>query len=646
MITKMKFVNITGPKSDIDRVVSNYLSAYPIHLENALAELNTADRLTPYIQANPYKETATHLENMAKVVNKGDLDLTAKNTPTLDEANALIRQIETKSNKLNEERELLEKKKAHYEEIIRKVQPFKQAPFDLSEVMNFKYIKCRFGRIALTYFDKFSQYVYENLNTIFIECSRDEEYIWGVYFAPQASFVKVDAIFASMHFERSFLPDEYHGPPQDVYMRLTQAYQKVNHDIDEHNQQLTGIYEDSKQEINDAYVTIHRLYTNFDIRRQAACTKERSQVFYILCGWMEEKTAKAFRKAAADDEDVFIIIEDSHDSTTSKPPTKLINRGIFKPFQMFIQMYGLPAYNEVDPTKFIALTYAVMFGIMFGDVGQGACLAIGGYLLYKFKHMNIAGIISFCGLFSVFFGFMYGSIFGFENVLPALWLRPMESENMMTVLVLAVAFGVVLILIAMLIHLINAIKQKNLGDFLFGTNGLTGILFYLAVIYIVVTKLLPALGPTRFMGFLIILITVCLIGIAFNEPLKALASKQKFRLHDSKGLFIVQAFFELFEVVLSYVTNTISFIRVGAFALSHVGMMSVVMMLSHIENGVTPASIIIVILGNLLISGLEGLIVGIQVLRLEYYEMFSRFYGGSGREFKPYQPETGKQINH
>jgi len=650
MITKMKFINITGPKSDIDRVVSKYLSVYPIHLENALSELDKADRLTPYIETNPYKETTTRLESMAKVVNKGNLDLTANNSPTLTQANALIKQIEVKSDKLNEERELLEKKKAHYEEVIRKITPFKQAGFDLSEIMKFKYIKYRFGRIALTYYDKFSQYVYENLNTIFIECSRDRDYVWGVYFSPQVTFVKVDAIFASMHFERSFLPDEYHGPPEDVYAKLMQAYQKVNQDIEECNRQLTGIYDHSKQEINDAYVTIHQLYTNFDIRKQAACTKERSQVFYILCGWMAEKNANAFKNAAEKDEDVFVIIEDDHDGAGAMPPTQLINRGIFKPFQMFIQMYGLPAYNELDPTKFIALTYAFMFGIMFGDVGQGACLAVGGYLLYKFKRMNIAGIISFCGLFSVFFGFMFGSIFGFEDVISAIWLRPMESENMMTVLALAVAFGVILILIAMFIHLINAIKQKNIGAFLFGTNGLTGILFYVAVIYIVLTKLLPALGPTKFMSFLIILIALCLIGIAFHEPLMALVDKQKFQLHDSKVMFIVQAFFELFEIVLSYLTNTISFIRVGAFALSHVGMMSVVMMLSHIENGVNPTSIVIVILGNLLISGLEGLIVGIQVLRLEYYEMFSRFYSGSGREFKPYQPETNRSsaqhINH
>ena len=95
----------------------------------------------------------------------------------------------------------------------------------------------------------------------------------------------------------------------------------------------------------------------------------------------------------------------------------------------------------------------------------------------------------------------------------------------------------------------------------------------------------------------------------------------------------MEAFFELFEIVLSFVTNTVSFLRVGAFALNHAGMMSVVVMFMTTMN--TGASIGIAIFGNLLVIGLEGLIVGIQVLRLGFYEMFSRFYDGGGREFKP-----------
>ena len=103
-------------------------------------------------------------------------------------------------------------------------------------------------------------------------------------------------------------------------------------------------------------------------------------------------------------------------------------------------------------------------------------------------------------------------------------------------------------------------------------------------------------------------------------------------------MFLVQGFFELFETLLSYFSNTLSYVRIGAFAVSHAAIMEVVLMLSGAENG-TP-NLFGVILGNVIVCALEGLIVGIQVLRLEYYEMFSRFYKGSGREFKPFNKQS------
>ena len=102
-----------------------------------------------------------------------------------------------------------------------------------------------------------------------------------------------------------------------------------------------------------------------------------------------------------------------------------------------------------------------------------------------------------------------------------------------------------------------------------------------------------------------------------------------------KGMFLVTAFFELFDVLLSYFSNTLSFVRIGAFAVSHAAMMEVVLMLAGAESG--NLNWIVVVLGNLFVCGMEGLIVGIQVLRLEYYEMFSRFYKGTGRKFEPFR---------
>ena len=112
-------------------------------------------------------------------------------------------------------------------------------------------------------------------------------------------------------------------------------------------------------------------------------------------------------------------------------------------------------------------------------------------------------------------------------------------------------------------------------------------------------------------------------------------------LPEQKGMFFVQSFFELFEVLLSYLSNTLSFLRIGAFAVSHAAMMEVVLMLAGATNGGSP-NWIVVVLGNIFVCAMEGLIVGIQVLRLEYYEIFSRFYAGNGREFKPFMKAAHK----
>jgi V/A-type H+-transporting ATPase subunit I len=205
-----------------------------------------------------------------------------------------------------------------------------------------------------------------------------------------------------------------------------------------------------------------------------------------------------------------------------------------------------------------------------------------------------------------------------------------------TVLVLAVAFGMGLILVSMIINIFNGIKQKNIEKVFFDTNGIAGFIFYASIVASVV---LIMTGKTLPGGILLFtMFGIPLILIAFKEPLTALVEKKADAMPKEIGMFLVQTFFELFEIVLSYMTNTISFVRIGAFALSHAGMMEVVMMLSGAENGGT-TNWPVFIIGNLVVMCMEGLIVGIHVLRLEYYEMFSRFFSGSGREFLPYSKQ-------
>ena len=355
---------------------------------------------------------------------------------------------------------------------------------------------------------------------------------------------------------------------------------------------------------------------------------------------MAKKDAVRLGKELEADPELFVTLEENPDRRTSVPPTRLKNPALIRPFEMFVRMYGLPNYNEFDPTLFVALTYSIIFGAMFGDVGQGLCLALGGFLLYRFKKANLAAILSCCGIFSTLFGFLYGSVFGFEDVLPALWLRPTEAMTNLpfigrlnTVFVVTIAIGMGLILLTMIFSIINAVKAKEYGKALFDTNGVAGLVFYGAVVLVVV--LFMTGNPLPAAIALVVLFVVPLLVIACKEPLTQLLEKRKAHLEEGPVMFVVQSFFELFEVCLSYFSNTLSFVRIGAFAVSHAAMMGVVLMLAGAENGGT-GNLVVIILGNLIVCGMEGLVVGIQVLRLEYYEFFSRFYKGDGREFKPY----------
>ena len=192
----------------------------------------------------------------------------------------------------------------------------------------------------------------------------------------------------------------------------------------------------------------------------------------------------------------------------------------------------------------------------------------------------------------------------------------------------------------MTFNIINGIKQKDISKILFDTNGVAGLIFYGSI----VTSIVLIMTGQALLGgiFIVFMFGIPLILIAFKEPITYFILKKQEETHDSKIMFLLQTFFELFEVILSYMTNTISFVRIGAFALSHAGMMEVVLLLARAEEGGS-INWIIFIFGNLLVMGLEGLIVGIHVLRLEYYELFSRFFSGSGREFVPYSQTIKKE---
>ena len=641
MIEKMKFLSITGPKDDIDRIIDTHLSKYDIQFENAFTEIKGSYGLHTYTEKNPYKAELDHAQVL--ISSFDHIDIPESSALSGDGAKEIVKKLGKKVDALQQIKEATEKELSELQTKFEQIGHFIGLRYDVNTIFQFKFIKFRFGHITRENFIKLKEFIYDDIDSIFYKCKEVDGEVWGVYFVPESIADKMDAIYASLHFERLFLPEGFDGTP-------IEAANKLQAQIDERRKKIQGIddeieqlLQDKKEDLASAYAQLQKLNLNFNVRKLAACTKKGTREFYILCGWMTQSAAKVLDKELANEPDTFCIVERNHTDVVSKPPTKLQNNALFKPYEMFVEMYGMPAYEEIDPTPLIAISYSILFGFMFGDAGQGLVLLLGGLLLGKFKHSRLASIIGRCGVFSIIFGLLFGSFFGFEDIIKPLWLRPTQAMmtlpmvgNLNTVFIVSIALGMGIILLTMLLNVINRLRFKEPGEALFDTNGIAGMVFYTAAI---VTIVLFMSGHTLPGGVVLaIMFIIPLLVIFFKEPLSNIVEKHAEIMPKEKGMFFVQGFFEMFEVLLSYFSNTLSFVRVGAFAVSHAAMMQVVLMLAGAESG--HINWIVVVFGNIFVCGMEGLIVGIQVLRLEYYELFSRFYHGTGKAFLPYGKET------
>ena len=638
MIVKMQFVNISGPRSDIDRVMDLYLSRYEIQLESALSELKTVDNLRPFVEMNPYKDALVKAVQFV-----GFLENPEETEPDtslgLNDIFELIRTMNEEYLKLQAKQEEWKKKKEEIASKQKIIEPFRPMGGDLSQVLHYKYISYRFGKMPQEQYQKLEKYLLGELDAVFVKGVQDEQFVYGAYFAAPDHLQKTDAVFRSLHFERVEIPAQYEGSPEEASQKLLKEMYDIQKKIEEIDKEAAGMFKKKAPQLIWAKQRLEELAHNFDVRKMAARVEDKKEDYYILCGWMAEDDVKKFMAEAEQDDKVFVVVEDDHDSYFGEPPTKLENPKLFKPFEMFVGMYGLPAHNEMDPTLFVGLTYSFIFGVMFGDVGQGLLLVIVGALVYHFKKSPLAGIIATAGVFSTIFGFMFGSVFGFEDVIQPLWLRTIDHMTTLpfvgklnTVFIVSIAFGMGLIVIAMVLHIINAFREHDTQSTWFDPNGVAGLVFYGSVAAVVI--LFMSGRPTPAGIVLAVMFGVPLLLILFKEPLTNRLKKKKEKIKEGKVMFFVEGFFELFEMLLSYFSNTLSFVRIGAFAVSHAAMMEVVLMLAGVESGNT--NWVVVVLGNLFVCLMEGLVVGIQVLRLEYYEMFSRFYKGSGRKFEPY----------
>ncbi len=331
-------------------------------------------------------------------------------------------------------------------------------------------------------------------------------------------------------------------------------------------------------------------------------------------------------------------------------PILLNNPLLMRPFEKLTDLYGTPKYKEIEPTVLFALGFLLMFGMMFGDIGHGVVLFLLGYVVFRrmYKYTDYGVILMECGAVSAIFGLLYGSVFGIEDLLPALWFKPMDH---ITYLVkVALLLGIVLVSVGMILNVINAIRLKEYEDLL-GAGGAAGAVFYWMLVGLGVKYALTGRLPSKELVFFGWSAAGLLTVMIFHRPLyRWLFRKGRLRtVIGGKGFFteLLESVIESLDDLLRYLANTISFIRVAAFALAHAALFIAVFSVAEAlaaDQGGGISYWVVLVVGNALIILLEGLVVSIQVIRLQYYEFFSKFFRGGGEKFIPFDREIESGI--
>ncbi len=633
-IEKMELVNIVGSADKLDGVLAKLSSCGYFHIEQASKVLGRKSGHAAPKEDNPYTVPLRQLSELSakagiKLGWADYSDITNMSAPELEQY------ISESKNTVDEitalEKQAREQLSVH-EQALYQVDHLQGMTADFSQIFHCEYIKVRLGRLPADSFEKLS--FYDDKPFFFMQFSEEKDYYWGMYFVPLAYQEEIDEIFDGLYFERTHIPDFVHGDSKEASAELRKMIEEDKKTAEDCRKKLNELMSQKTEKLNKLFSFLKTRHDNFELRSEAVISDGK---FHVV-GFVPQKETDKFSALFNGDEDVSVTMKPADAKGKLSVPIKLKNGWFSRPFALFVEMYGLPSYNCMNPTSLVAITYSLLFGIMFGDFGQGIVMAIFGALMGKYKKWSMGPIIARVGVFGAVFGLLYGSVFGYEELLDPIYEKlgitflPLKiMENVPFILIGTIALGVLLIIISILINIVIGIKNKEYAEALFGNNGIAGLVFFGSILGGLVGTVMGA--KVFSVPYVLLLIILPLIMMFMREPLACWVRGKKYKPEGGIGDFIASNFFEVFEFILGYTSNTLSFVRVGGFALSHASMMLVVMALTKSMSGL--GAPIMVVFGNVFVMGIEGLLVCIQTMRLEYYEMFSRFYSGDGVPFTP-----------
>ncbi len=603
-----------------DKVRSYFLSKTPT--DGYTGRFTEYERRANFLMTSLQKYLPPAIETVKEIRDESE----AMSEQEIDES---LRTLEKELTAHHQNSENLKRRLSDIEIKVRKVNFFNSVDVDWVRIRDFRHFYVGFGIVPVTSYEGFHAAMSTLPSVIHYVDTIGSDAL--VFFSVSRQLKdKVDGILKSVYYRD-------YGIPEDSEIKGSKQLMKYAFDLamahDEEYYTERTFYRFAAVSVDK----IRRILAN--IRYYLSVSRLKGEMaatgrVVLFSGWVPGKDVEKLRRTVESiSENRCVFLEEDATDVMARdgltPPTKLNNPVFLKPFESLVKTFGIPNYREIDPTLFAAIAYVILYGAMFGDAGHGMILALlGGVLLLikKFKRIhNFAAVFVYIGISSMLFGLLYGTVFGLENFLKPIWKNP--GEHIMDILMISVAFGAGMISVSIILSVVNSFLEKNWGRLILSANGISGLAFYWSLLFVGY----HLLNGRPYPGWIWFVTLGTVLVIAFEKQLERLFFRKSGH-HEGEKPSLVMGLVEVFEAAISLFSNTVSFMRVGAFALNHAALMSVVFILADSPNPVIRW--IVIFFGNIFVIVVEGFIVGIQALRLEYYEFFVKFFRANGRTFE------------
>lgn len=659
---KMKLIRLVVLENDVNAVLEflGHSAVMQFSKQEELQKINQ-QKDTALISA----DEAVELSNLLEQIKNAALWLGISGVPdepsessrlpgTLEKERATAFVIAIQA--LQDRENILMEEKHRLDSTINEARSFSSLNAPFSDLDQLSYLTLRIGRLD----PKRHAEVEEALDgrAVFVRLDSNSDRILAA--ASRKGRFALDTELKKHEFIPITVPEDYHGVPAEVFAGLEAK-------IADTERALTDLATAKAATRLQWEADVRTLIASYLLEESVQTLKEElvaTKSAYFLSGWVASDTLQSLivqLEQLTGNRIAIRVFEPSEVASVQEVPVSIKHGAFVRGFEPLIFSYGAPLYGTIDPTPFVAFFFTLLFGIMFGDVGQGLVLFLLGLLTGKKDATVLKGYRHFSaplkavGCASMVMGLFYGSVFSNETLLEApthaitgaltghpvdhiLHLMP-NADNMTKIFYFfgfTIAIGAILNSIGLVINIINQITLKHYEYAFFSKTGLAGALFFWYALFIVVRIILG--------GHFVILDMVGLIVpmffIFFRPVLWRLICGKRPICEEGLLSFIIEGIVEIIETFSNYLSNTVSFLRVGAFALSHVILSFIVFtMAGKVSNIILGPiwSLIIMVFGNLVIIFLEGMIVAIQVVRLQYYEFFGKFFTETGVKFAPFR---------